>query len=77
MPKFRVEKDKPELVDINKVIWFGKHKGKTIKQIIESGEGHYIQWCIQQEIFELDCVGEDFLSESLPVKEGEDEHRQE
>ena len=69
MPYFKVEKDKVELVNLDKILWFGKHKGKTIRAVIEEGNGHYIQWCVQQEMFELDCDGEEFLGESTPVKE--------
>jgi len=69
MPEFKVIKSECELVSLDKVLWFGKHKGKTIRQVIESGEGKYIQWAIEKELFELDCNGEDFLSESLPVEE--------
>jgi hypothetical protein len=64
MPEFKVEKEKCQLVTVDKVIWFGKHKGATIRQILDKGDYQYIEWCIQQEIFELDADGEELLSES-------------
>lgn len=69
MPHFKVEKDKIELVGLDKILWFGKHKGKTIRQVINDGNGSYIQWAINQEMFELDCNGEEFLEESMPVSD--------
>ena len=64
MGKYVVVKGEPSLVNLGKELWFGKHKGKTIRQIIDDHECFYIEWCIQKEIFELDCAGMDYLEDA-------------
>lgn len=38
---------------LNSILDFGKHKGKTISDIISS-DPIYLEWCLAEEIFELD-----------------------
>lgn len=37
----------------NDVFQFGKHKGKTLKEVMKRDRG-YVHWCIREGIFELE-----------------------
>lgn len=64
MGEFKVIKKEPApLVNLDKILWFGKHKNKSIRDIIDSEEGgpNYIRWLIGQDVIELDTNGEEYL----------------
>ena len=49
-------------MNYNDKFTFGKHKGKTIEDLIHD-ELQYITWCIEEEIFELDCYAQERYDE--------------
>jgi len=67
-----IKKEPAPLVTIDEVLWLGKHKGKTIRDIIDNEQGgpNYIRWLINQDIIELDTVGEDYLVNCQQDQEG-------
>ena len=50
-----------EIVTLDSQLWFGKYKGKTIRDIIDDSCTSYILWCIDSKIFELDSEGYQYL----------------
>ena len=50
--KLKKEESKPLKVNLRSVINFGKHKGKTINNILISDVG-YIEWAIDKRIIKL------------------------
>ncbi len=54
-----------KIINLETVLWFGKHKGKTVEEVIDEGESSYIQWAIGEGIFQLDEAAEDYLEENM------------
>jgi len=45
------------ITDENYVLGFGRHKGKSIRELIEDGERDYLLWAHENvELFELDHI---------------------
>jgi len=57
MGEYRVGKDEPRILGLDDVLWFGKHKDKTVNEVINEAPG-YLIWCINSGIFELDSDAE-------------------
>lgn len=49
---------------LNYFLTFGKHKGKTLKQVIEE-EPSYIEWCMNERIFVLDEEADELLLDAI------------
>ena len=67
MGNFKVQiKEPAQLVTLEKIIWFGKHKNKSIKNIIDNEDGgaNYICWMINSDIIELDVDGVSYLEDA-------------
>jgi len=43
----------PTITDKSHVVGFGKHKGKSIGELIDS-EPEYLLWCVERGILDLD-----------------------
>ena len=41
-----------KIMNMDDVFAFGKHKGKTLREVIEKHAG-YVHWCLREGIFEL------------------------
>jgi len=37
---------------LDTILWFGKYKGQSIKQIVDKN-AQYIEWCLDKKIFKL------------------------
>ena len=35
------------MIDMNSILEFGKHKGKTIKQLFDEDEENYVKWLVE------------------------------
>lgn len=53
-----------DILKLEDVLTFGKHKGKTVEYVIEHYP-KYVNWCLDNEIFDLTSKGHDLLEEYL------------
>jgi len=67
--EFLKRRRKPKL-GMRSTLTFGKYKGKSIKEVIDSDPG-YIKWCREQGIFTLNSYTSGLLYEGY-FDEGED-----